>query len=191
MMKALMLVLFAVLGIASAAAVEVAGVRFDDWVRIGNAELVANGAGLRKKVFFKVYAMVLYLPEKRSDAAGALDVKGPKRIAISLLRDLSAQQFVEAMQEGLAENLSAAEVAAIEDRLKQFSDVMLAIGEAKSGTRIEIDWLPEFGTHLAVDGQAQGTDIAGEDFYRALLKIWLGEKPVQDDLKQALLGKGA
>jgi hypothetical protein len=52
-----------------------------------------------------------------------------------------------------------------------------------------IDWLPENGTRLTVNGQVKGKDIAGEDFYKALLKIWLGNKPVQDDLKQALLGK--
>jgi hypothetical protein len=30
--------------------------------------------------------------------------------------------------------------------------------------------------------------IEGEDFYRALLRIWLGDRPVQDDLKKSLLG---
>jgi hypothetical protein len=68
---------------------------------------------------------------------------------------------------------------------------MLTLGEAKTGTTIVIDWLPETGTRLSVGGQGKGRDIAGEDFYRALLKIWLGDKPVQDDLKQALLGKGS
>jgi hypothetical protein len=93
------------------------------------------------------------------------------------------------MQEGLAENHSAAEMATLKDRLGQFSDVMLTIGEAKTGTLIVIDWIPETGTRLTVSGQVKGKDIAGEGFYRALLKIWLGDKPVQDDLKQALLGK--
>lgn len=188
-MKALMMVLAAVFGINLAHAIEVAGVKFDDQVKVGAGEVVANGAGLRKKVFFKVYALALYLPEKEGDAAGALNAKGPKRISISLLRDLSAQQFIEAMQEGLAENHSAAEMATLKDRLGQFSDVMLTIGEAKTGTLIVIDWIPETGTRLTVSGQVKGKDIAGEDFYRALLKIWLGDKPVQDDLKQALLGK--
>jgi hypothetical protein len=107
------------------------------------------------------------------------------------LRDLTAQQFVEALQEGMANNHSEAEMAGLKDRLKQLSDLMLAIGEAKTGTSILIDWLPASGTRLTVNGQAQGKDIAGEDFYRALLKIWLGNKPVQDDLKQALLGKAS
>ena len=89
----------------------------------------------------------------------------------------------------MANNHTEAEMAGLKDRLKQFSDTLLAIGEAKSGTTVVIDWLPETGTRLTVNGQVKGKDIAGEDFYKALLKIWLGNKPVQDDLKQALLGK--
>ena len=174
-----------------ATAVEVAGVKFDDRTRVGNAELVANGAGLRKKVFFKVYAMALYLPQKSTDAEAVLAASGGKRIAITLLRDLTAQQFVEALQEGMANNHTDAEMAGLKDRLKQLTDVMLAIGEAREGTTIVIDWLPDSGTRLTVNGQVKGKDIAGEDFYRALLKIWLGSKPAQDDLKQALLGKAA
>ena len=54
---------------------------------------------------------------------------------------------------------------------------------------INIDWLPEGGTRLSINGKQQGKDLAGEDFYQALLKIWLGPKPAQDDLKDALLGK--
>ncbi|MBE2260686.1 MAG: chalcone isomerase family protein [Candidatus Accumulibacter sp.] len=188
-MKKLLMAAIAALFCQLASAVEVAGVKFDDKTSVANSELVVNGAGLRKKVFFQVYAMALYLPEKSGDAEAVLASKGGKRIAITLLRDLTAKQFVEALQEGMANNHSEAEMAALKDRLKQLSDTMLAIGEAKTGTTIVIDWLPDSGTRLTVNGQVKGKDIAGEDFYKALLKIWLGNKPVQDDLKQALLGK--
>lgn len=130
-----------------ASAVEVAGVRFADQTGF-NGELLVNGAGLRKKVFFQIYAMALYLPEKSGDSEAVLAGKGGKRIAITLLRDLTAQQFVEALQEGMANNHSEAEMAGLKDRLKQFSDLMLAIGEAKTGTSILIDWLPASGTRL-------------------------------------------
>ena len=190
-MKNLIMALVVALGINLAQAMEVEGVKFDDQVRLGNADVVLNGAGLRKKVFFKVYAMGLYLPQKQNDADAVLAAKGSKRVAITLLRDLSAKQFVEALQEGIVDNHSEAEMAALEDRITQFSETMLGIGEAKTGTVVLIDWLPESGTQLLVGGQAKGTPIAGEDFYRALLKIWIGTKPVQDDLKQALLGKSA
>lgn len=188
-LKHLLFATIAALALNTAQATEVAGVKFDDKTKIGSSELVANGAGLRKKAFFKVYAMALYLPEKQGDADGVLAAKGAKRISISLLRDLSAQQFVDALQEGVAHNHSEPEMGALKERLKQFSDAMLSIGEAKTGTTVLIDWLPESGTRLTVNGQQKGKDIAGDDFFKALLKIWIGKQPVQDNLKAALLGK--
>jgi len=190
-MKTYLVAALAALSLNLAVAVEVDGSKFDDRTRVGSSELVVNGAGIRKKAVFKVYAMALYLPEKHADAEGAVGARGAKRVSISLLRDLSAQQFVEALQEGMTSNHSEAEMAGLKDRLKQFSDALLALGEAKTGTSVVIDWLPESGTRLTVNGQVKGKDIAGEDFYKALLRIWLGRKPVQDDLKQALLGKAA
>ena len=188
-MKKLIMALLALLAFGLAHAVEVEGVKFDAQTHVGASDLVLNGAGLRKKVFFKVYAMGLFLADKQADADAVLAAKGGKRIAITLLRDLTAKQFVDALQEGIVENHSEAEMAALKDRVAQFSDTMLGIGEAKTGTVVLIDWLPESGTQLTVGGQVKGAAIAGEDFYSALLNIWLGKKPVQDDLKQALLGK--
>ncbi len=191
-MRTLFLAVIAALSLSSlnlAQAVEVAGVKFDDKTSLGNASIVANGAGMRKKAFFKVYAMALYLPEKQADADAVLAAKGAKRIAITLLRDLTAKQFVDALHEGVAENHSESEMAALKERLDQFSAAMLGIGEAKTGAQVLIDFLPEGVTRLTVNNEVRGDNVAGEDFFNALLKIWIGNKPVQDDLKQALLGK--
>jgi hypothetical protein len=65
---------------------------------------------------------------------------------------------------------------------------MASLKEAKKGMAITLDWLPAAGTQMTVNGKPAGAAIAGEDFYQALLRIWLGPKPVQDDLKKALLG---
>lgn len=188
-MKKLALLFCAGLVLSQAQAVEVAGVKFDDTVQIGQSDIIANGAGMRKKTIFKIYAMALYLPEKQAEVDALLAVKGAKRIAISLLRDVTAQQFVDGLQEGIADNHGDAEMATLRSRVKAFSEAMLSIGEAKTGTLVLIDWLPEMGTRLTVNGQVIGNAIVGEDFFRAVLKIWLGSKPVQSDLKQALLGK--
>ena len=53
--------------------------------------------------------------------------------------------------------------------------------------RASLDWTGA-ATQLVVNGKPAGKPIAGEDFYRALLRIWLGDKPVQNDLKKSLLG---
>ena len=188
-MRTLILAVIAALSLNVAQAVEVAGVKFEDTTSLGNTSLVANGAGMRKKAFFKVYAMSLYLPGKQADAEGVLSAKGAKRIAITLLRDLTAKQFVDALQEGVASNHSESEMAALKERLNQFSEAMLGIGEAKTGAQVFIDFLSEGATRLTVNNEVRGSDLAGEDFFNALLRIWIGNKPVQDDLKQALLGK--
>ena len=170
-------------------AAEVAGVKIDDKTRVGNAELVLNGAGLRKRAFFQVYAIGLYLPQKASNAAAVLEQPGPKRVSIHMLRDVGADAFTEALADGIRANHSEAETKALEPRVKALGSIMAELKEAKKGMAIALDWNGK-ETVLLAQGQPRGQPIPGEDFYRALLRIWVGDKPVQDDLKRALLGGG-
>lgn len=174
--------------IGAAGAVEVEGFKFDDQLKLGNAELAVNGTGVRSK-FGKRYAMALYLPAKSGDAKTVLASKGPKRIAISLIKDVDGDTFAGAVGKGINNNSGDAEKAALKERVKQLADTVVALGEIKAGSSIVFDWLPEKGTVLTINGQARGREIPGEDFYSALLKVWLGDDPVQNDLKQGLLGK--
>jgi hypothetical protein len=177
------LLLFLIAG--SSFGAEVAGVTIADT----DQQLVLNGAGLRKRAFFQVYAIGLYLPEKKTAAADAIGAAGPKRVVIHMLRDVGADQFSEALADGMKDNHSEAEMKAFEPRVKQLSSIMTEMKEAKKGMRITLDWVPGSGTLITVDGKPAGVPIAGEDFYRALLRIWLGEHAVQADLKKALLGE--
>ncbi|WP_172204794.1 chalcone isomerase family protein [Niveibacterium sp. COAC-50] len=170
------------------AAIDVAGVKFEDKASAGTAELVLNGAGLRKKAFFKVYAIGLYLPAKADSASGVIGAKGPKRIQIVTLRDLSAEQLSEALENGVQENSTEADMAKIKARLEEFRANLLAMGKVPEKSDIRIEWTGS-ATRVLMNGTAKGKEIQGEDFYAALLKIWFGDKPVQSDLKDALLGK--
>jgi hypothetical protein len=170
-----------------ATAAEVAGVKLDDKTQVESRELVLNGAGLRKRVIFNVYVIALYLSEKKSDAAAVLALAGPKRAAIHMLRNVGADTFSEALIDGLRANTSEAEYKALEPRVQELAAIMAQIGEAKKGMNIALDWTGS-ATQLVVNGKPAGKPISGEDFYRALLRIWLGDRPVQDDLKKSLLG---
>lgn len=169
-------------------AAEVSGVKLEDRDRVANADLTLNGAGLRKRAFFQVYVIGLYLPEKKAAAAEAIGAAGPKRVAIHMLREVDADQFSGALTEGMKDNLSEAEMKALEPRVRQLAAIMSEMKQAKEGMRITLDWAPAVGTQVTVNGKAAGSPIPGEDFYRGLLRIWLGDKPVQADLKKALLG---
>jgi hypothetical protein len=165
-------------------AAEVAGVKIDDKARVGNADLVLSGAGLRKRLFFQVYALGLYVQDRRADPIAQ---PGPKRVHIHMLRDVGAEQFTEALADGIKVNHSEAEAKALEPRVKELGAIMAGLKEAKAGMVIALDWTGS-ETLLVVDGKPAGRPIPGADFYRALLRIWLGEQPVQEDLKKALLG---
>ncbi len=170
-----------------ASAAEVAGTHIDDKASVAGNELILNGAGLRTRFMLKVYTIGLYLP-KRGETPLATS-GGPRRIQIVTLRELSAEDFANALIDGIRKNHSDAELAGLQSRVEEFRSMLLGIRTAPSGTQVRIDWLPTSGTRLIINNEARGKDIAGEDFYRALLRIWIGDKPVDEDLKSALLGK--
>ena len=165
-------------------AAEVAGVQIDERAKVANADLALSGAGLRKRLFFQVYAIGLYVRERKADPIAQ---PGPKRVHIHMLRDVGAEQFTEALADGIKANHGEAEAKALEPRIKQLGAIMAQLKQAKTGMVIALDWTGH-ETLLVVDGKPAGAPIQGEDFYRALLRIWLGEQPVQEDLKKALLG---
>jgi len=173
----------------AASAIEAGGFRFDDRISVGGSELLANGAGVRTKLVFDVYAMALYLPAKATTAEAVVGQKTTRRIALQLLRDVGADDFVEALRAGIQANLSAGEYAALKPQIEQFAATLMAVKEVTKGTPVLIDYFPSSGTRITIAGQVRGKDIPGDAFYDALLKIWLGGKPVQADLKAKLLGK--
>jgi hypothetical protein len=104
-----------------------------------------------------------------------------------MLRNVGADAFSEALADGIRANHSEAEVKALEPRLKELTAIIAEVKEAKKGMSIDLDWTGA-ETQVVIQGKPTGKPIAGQDFYRALLRIWIGDRPVQDDLKKALLG---
>ncbi len=174
---------------AAVSAADVAGIRIDDRARVAQSELQLNGAGVRTKFVFKVYVAALYLPERKSSTAEILALSGPKRVSMRLVRDLSAEQLVEALEEGIRDNTSSAELEALSSRLAELKAIMLEVKQGRDGDLMTLDFLPGTGTQVAMNGTVRGKTIAGDDFYRALLRIWLGDNPISKDLKKALLGQ--
>jgi len=169
-------------------AAEVAGVKVDDRARVEATELVLNGAGLRTKYFLNIYVAGLYLIEKKTSAGEVLALTGAKRITMRLMRTLSAKQLTDALELGINANTSTAERETLRERLGELAAIMNTLHSAKEGDLIALDWIPGSGTRIVLNGEPRGKIIAGEDFYHALLRIWLGEEPAQERLKRALLG---
>ena len=169
------------------AAVQVGGVDFQPELGAQKGMLALNGAGLRTRLGFKVYAMGLYLRAPLSEAGAILADKGEKRIRIVPIRDLEAKQFGDALQAGLEKNHDAAALAALKPATDALLAALAAVGEVKAGTEIVLDRLGNGATRLLVDAKQHGEDIADTAFYPALLRIWLGERPADSELREALL----
>lgn len=171
-----------------AQAVEVAGVKIDDTVKVAGKDLKLNGAGVRTRVVVKVYTMGLYLTEKKTTTASVLETAGPRRIALTMLRDVTGDELGQAFMAGITANTDKTERSKFVNQLAQFGDAFVSIPLAKKGDTITVDWVPEKGTVIYFNGKQNGETMQDQGFYNALLKIWLGDKPVDSTLKPALLG---
>lgn len=169
------------------AAVEVRGVKFADTATVAGQALQLNGAGVRVKVIVDVYAAGLYVGKRDASVQALLSQPGAKSMQIVLLRDLTGEDFADAMIKGFNQNNTEAEVSRFQSRLDELRKTMVAFGTVKKGTSIQLNYVPGSGIRTLVEGAQKGPDIQGEDFYAALLKIWLGTKPVDSDLKAGLL----
>jgi chalcone isomerase-like protein len=162
---------------------DVAGVKVPDTATVEGKSLKLNGAGLRKKVVFKVYVAGLYLETPSKDPAAVLSSDQIKSMRLWILRSLKGSQITEAIVEGFEKN-SKAQMGALKARLEKFNAMFPDVTE---GDQIEMTYVPGKGTVVTAKGTEKGV-IEGKDFADALFSVWLGATPVQEDLKKALLG---
>jgi Chalcone isomerase-like len=173
---------------ALAQPVEMEGQKFEPTVQVGGQTLNLNGVGLRRRAIFKVYVAGLYVPQKSTNASALISDKGPRRVALRMLRDVDADSFIDSFNDGLKNNLSEAQLAALKPQTDALTATLKSIGEAKKGDAINFDYTPDGGTRISVNGQPRGNAIPGADFFAAVLRIWLGDKPADESLKKGMLG---
>ncbi len=177
-------------GFAGAAmAVEVAGIKLEDTAKVGDKNLLLNGAGIRYKAIFKVYAAGLYLPEKKTTAADVLASNGPRRIKLVMMREVSSDDFGQSFMKGINANSDKAEKSKILNQTLKFGEMFASIPGLKTGDVITTDWVPGQGTVIHLNGKSIIEPLPGIDFYNALMKIWIGNDPADSALKQNLLGE--
>jgi len=168
-------------------AIEIEGIEVAEAISIAdsNTRLLLNGAGLREKFYIDVYLGALYLPEKTADATTILGDNRPASIQMHILySEISKQKLTEGWIDGLDANLPKSELKAIQPRLESFNELFTAVHK---GDVLSIEYTPERGTEVRLNGEWRGA-VEGNDFFRALLKIWLGPNPVSSSLKQDMLG---
>lgn len=169
------------------AGMDVGGIKIPESIVLQGSEtsLQLNGAGLRKKIFVSVYVGALYLSAKNTDAESIISDDGPASVDMHILHsEISKDKITAGWEDGLKANLDRSELESIRPQLDQFNQMF---GTLRKGDIIRIGYLPGTGTEVRINGEWRGV-VPGNDFFRALLKIWLGRSPVTKSLKKAMLG---
>jgi hypothetical protein len=162
----------------------VAGVNVADQTTVNGQTLVLNGAGLRKKLFIKVYTGALYLPAKQKTADQILSSDTPRQMVMNFVFDVDKGKISEAWSEGLQANSPNA-AADVKNNFKSLESWM---EDMKKGQKIVLTYVPNTGTTIEVNGQVKGT-LAGKATADAILATWIGAKPGPgQDFKKSLLG---
>lgn len=171
-----------------AGAAEIGEVRVDDAVKVAGHDLTLNGGGIRYKWgVAKVYVGALYTAQKTANGDAVISDAKPRRMTLTMLRSVPTDKLHESLIDGLEANCSETELAALQPRIKELNAIFQSVSEVKQGDVIALDFLPGKGTQITMRGQVKDV-IAGDDFARALLKVWLGKNPASGSLKSNLLG---
>ena len=174
-----------------AASVEVAGIPFQDRIEIGSSNLQLNGAGVRWRTIFKVYAAGLYVSRKTTTLDEVIAAPGAKRIRLVMLRDLEADQISQLFMRGVTRNLPPLESIRLTQTMQKLAEALSAVQRFAPGDVLTIDYDPKTGTSFHAKGQQRGETIPGPAVFDAAMHIWLGSDPADWKLKDLLLGKTA
>lgn len=160
---------------------------FDDQIHLGGSVLVLNGTGIRAVSIIRGYLAALYLPRKAGTPDAVFAMQGPKRIQVRLLMGVGVEEFTKAIRKGVARNCTPEEQQQFAERLEVLIKNIDLLGKLKKGDVVNLDYVPQHGTQVTLNGKAIGTPAPGNEPMLALLKVFLGEKPTDKRLKAGLL----
>ena len=181
----------AILFSASAATVDVAGVKLDDAVEVQGTKLQLNGAGVRYKAIFKVYVGALYVGKKAATPEELYAATGPKRISITMLREIDSNELGKGFTKAFEDNTPKGEMSKLIPGLIRMGQIFADQKKLVAGDVLTVDWVPGMGTVISSKGKQLGEPFKEPEFYVALMRIWLGPNPADAKLKDAMLGKAA
>jgi hypothetical protein len=148
--------------------------------------LKLNGSAIRTVFGIKVYQVGLYVIKPSKDENVIFGDRDKKRIQIKMLREVKGKKFESTIRKNIAKNFSPAEKDKFSKQNERFLECFVSKIMADE-TVVDIDFLPGEGTEVLLDGKRIDL-IPGDDYYHALLRLWIGE-PLQESIKHGLMGK--
>ena len=136
--------------IAAAQTVDVGGAKFDETIDVRGTKLILNGAGVRYKYVLKVYSAGLYLTKKANTPEEVIAAPGPKRLSITMLREIDSAELGKLFTRGVEDNTSRNEMSKLIPGLIRMGQIFADQKKMVAGDNFMIDWVPGTGTAEAL-----------------------------------------
>lgn len=146
---------------------------------IGGHSLVLNGEAVRSKLFglIELYRIGLYLPSQTSSSSD-LRADVPKALRLDALHDTRSDRLPESWRDELTPVLLPAEMQVLR----------AAYAGLRKGDIVTISYVPNRGSRITIDDVVL-LQADGRELMHAFLDQWLGQDPVSDEIKDALLNR--
>lgn len=168
---------------------EVDGVLIPRTVKFSNKEILLNGVGVRSKFVFDVYTQALYLTNLSSDPNEIINSNSTMGMIFYMVSPLvTSKKFSRNLDAGIRRTVGDNKWKTFKPELDLLEEFVSKGDIKKNDTFYIIYNDTDSSIWILKNGMLQGK-IPGLEFKKAFFGIWLSEKPVNETLKNELLGK--
>lgn len=172
---------------AGAQTADVVGVHYPATIKVEGTNLTLNGSGISYRAVAKLYTVGLYVPQKANKSETVFATGGPKQLRFVMLQGMRVDELGKVITKGIENNSSREEFFKLIPSIRQMGEEFSRIRRLNTGDTFAIEYVPKRGTMFFVNGQPAGLPLEDNLFFPAVLRTWLGNRPVTPDLKDALL----
>lgn len=158
------------------------GERFERTLEENGQRYELVGSGVFTYMIWTAYAGAYYQAEGATDPQPQSDI--PRRLELAYFHDIEAEEFADATTETLQKNLTAYEYSQLEADINAFNQ---RYQDVEPQDRYVLSWDGDT-LRLALNGEVLFED-GNAELASALFGIWLGERPLGEDFRNALLGR--
>lgn len=175
------------------AAVELEGVDLPDTVTAYGQKLVLNGAGVRKRGYFKADVTALYLPEKRTTPDAIYKLNGVRRIQLNILREFTSSTITRIFLADFKQSATDEEFKRLIGPIGLIGAAYANVKKVSKGDIVNLDWVPGVGWMATHNGKPLTGDggnalaINDELAYQVYLRMYIGPN-APEELRNGLLG---
>jgi Chalcone isomerase-like len=175
-------------GLYSQTKFEIEGVTVPRKITFEENELMLNGFGVRSKMWLDVYVQALFLSNLSQDPKNIINGESLMAIRIQIISSLvSSKKLNKSLNKGLLKSVGELGMKKIEPQTKLL-EKLLGSQPIKENDFFNLIYNPLDTSIWVYKNDKLEGKIQGEEFKKAFFGIWLSDNPVDEKLKNALLG---